>query len=893
MATWFRRLRSWARRPDLERELDDELAFYLDRRLQAHLAAGLNADDAYRAARRDLGSVAYLKEQVRDVRRLGFLADVAQDVWYAWRAFKRTPGFTAIIVLSLALGLGATTAVFSIANFLVFRPLPVTDPSRLVVPYVQQRGEAVGQGFSVPDYRDIARDTAATFEGVIASRELIDGMSVNGRAERVIDLYVTSNFFSVLGVQPTRGRFFAPPEGDRVLADPVLVLSDAYWKRRFGADPAIVGKVVSVDGHSVEVVGIAPPGFYGVTPFNHVDAYLPLGMAPISGADPNEFLNDRRYRAIELICRLRPGVSRQQAEAAVDVEAQRLSRDHPAEDRNLRLPLFPEWQTRVGDPRTNRLGFLSSLFIGLTAIVLLLSCTTVANLLIVRATARYRELGVRAALGAGTGRLARQLLTEGALLALTGGVVGLLFSVLATAVVARTNLHTDIPIRLDFGLDWRVILYAVTAMFVASLIVGTAPAVHIARRNLSTILHANDRNTTGRDHHVRGALVVAQVAGSMALLVVAGLFTRSLNRAQQTDLGIDPNGVLNFTMDPLLTGTHRSQGTAFFKTLQDRVRTLPGVLHVSTASSTPMSYLITADAMTVSGYVPPIGQPRPFVFYNPVSSEFFDTLRIAITRGRSFTDADDREQATPVAIVSEAFVARYWPTLDPMGRTLTLLTAPQHPFRVVGVAADVRYRGLTGPTRPYVYIPFSQRPGDDSWATVQIRTTSSPESLKPELEHLLASVAPDLAVWDVQTMRESLYTLWGLLTFRLGAVFAACFGAIALILTIIGVYGVVSYDTSRKTREIGIRVAFGAEPVALLRMILRHGLVLVVGGLIAGSAAALVASKAVGTFLIVSPSDFRVYLIVGALLVVVATLACLVPAWKAVRTDPIVALRSE
>jgi macrolide transport system ATP-binding/permease protein len=892
MGTWRLRLRWLFRRADLDRELDEELAFYLDRRTEHHLASGLSADEARRAARRDLGSTAHVKEQVRDARGLSLLGDAADDAWYALRWSRSHAGFTAVVVLTLALGIGATTAIFSMVNFLILRPLPVPNPAQLVVPFVQQKADSLLPAFSVPDYRDIARDTPDALSGVIAFRELVDGLSVNGQADRVIDLYVTANFFSVLGVKPTLGRFFLPSEGGQPLADSVMVLSHAYWRTRFGGDPAIVGKVVSVDGHPISIVGVAPAGFYGVSPWNNIDGYLPLGMAPISGVDPNDFITNRGYRAVSVLGRLRPGISLRQAEASLGLVAVRLSKDHAAEDAGLRLPLFPEASARFEDPRTDTLGLVSKLFLGLATLVLLLSCLNVSNMLIVRATVRQREWAVRSALGAGRGRLVRQLLTEGALLGLAGGFAGILLGWLAGIAASRVNLQTDIPIRLDFGFDWRVLIYALASTLIISMIVGIAPVLHVSRGHLSPVLHGIDRGAT-QASRIRSALVVAQVGGSLMLLVVAGLFTRSLSRAEHTDLGFDPNYVLNFTMDPLLTGFHRAQGTAFFKNLLDRVRVLPGVVSASTAFSAPMSYLIVGDALTMSGYDPPPGQPPPSALYNTVSPDYFATLHIAITKGRSFTDADDADHADPVAIVSEAFVTRYWPNLAPLGRTFKMRSDPQHTFRVVGVAAEVRYRGVTGPSRPYVYVPFAQRPGDDSWATVQIRTTRAPESVIPELEQLLASFAPGQPVWDMKTMHHALYTLWGLLIFQLGAAFAACLGTIALMLTIVGIYGVVSYDTSRKTREIGIRMALGAQPMDVLRMIGRQGLFIVGGGVVAGLGAAVAAARMVGTFLIVRPTDPMVYLVVSAALAFVAMLACLVPGWKAMRTDPVLALRSE
>jgi predicted permease len=377
------------------------------------------------------------------------------------------------------------------------------------------------------------------------------------------------------------------------------------------------------------------------------------------------------------------------------------------------------------------------------------------------------------------------------------------------------------------------------------------------------------------------------------VLVVAGLFTRSLSQAERINLGFDPNYVVNFTMDPLLTGYHRAQGTEFFKNLLDRLRALPGVASVSTAYSAPMSYMITGDALTISGYETPPGQPRPVAHYNIISSNYFETMHIALRNGRAFTDADD-DRTVHVAIVSEAFVRRYWPDQDPIGRTFKMASDSQHVLKVVGVAADVRYRGITGPVTPYFYIPFAQRTWDDSWQTVHIRTNQSPKSIVPELERVLASFAPGQPVWDIETMNQALYTLQGLLIFQVGAGLAALLGTVGLILTIVGVYGVVSYDTSRRTHEIGIRMALGAQRRDVLRLVLEQGAKLALFGVAIGIVAALALTRLMrGLLYGVSPTDPATFAGVASLLISVALLACYIPARRAMRVDPAIALRHE
>jgi putative ABC transport system permease protein len=434
--------------------------------------------------------------------------------------------------------------------------------------------------------------------------------------------------------------------------------------------------------------------------------------------------------------------------------------------------------------------------------------------------------------------------------------------------------------------------FAFAAALLTGIIVGIVPAIRASRGNLAQILHEGGRGLVGGRHRVRNALVVAQVAGSLMLLIIAGLFTRSLGEAQRTNLGFDPNHLVNFFMDPNEIGYNEAQGREFYKTLLARVRALPGVTSASTANSIPLGYVNNGDAVIVEGYELPAGQPTPVLVYNTISPDYFQTLGIPMLQGRVFTDADDQNTQF-VAIVNDAMAKKYWPNEDPIGRYFKIGAEPGHSIRVVGVAKDARYQGMTGPINPYFYVPVSQHFAVNTFAALQVRTAAAPESMIPEVERVIQSMAPDMPVFDVKTMTEALDTLNGLLIFQIGAVLAAALGILGLILALVGVYGVISFAASQRTHEIGVRMALGAQRWDVLKMIFGQGLVIVGIGLAVGLAAVLAASRVMGQFLIVSATDPLTYITVSALLALVALLACYIPARRAMNVDPMVALRYE
>ena len=872
---------------DFNAEVEAHLELEADRLKEQ----GLSDEEARMAARRTFGNVTGAQERFYESGRWVWWDQLRQDIRHGLRMLARNPGFTAVAVATLALGIGANSAIFSVVDSFLLRPLPVADPGQITIFDCPQKEGFALPLFSIPDYRDLREETTNVFSGIFSYLTRFDGLSVNGKAERIRTNYISGNFFSTLGVKPAHGRFILPSEGETPGADPVMVLSYTYWKERFGGDPEIVGAKVSVDGHPVTIVGVAPEGFYGMNLLSAPQAYLPLGMA-VYGGPAADFITNRAARIVFVGARLQPGESLQQAQALLDSVARRLSQQYSDTDKDFTVKVYPELRARPIPQAGSLVVVLSGLFLGLTAIVLVLGCVNVANILLVRSTAREREMATRAALGAPRSRLVRQLLTESVLLALAGGVAGILFGYWGTHALGSIDLHANLSLQV--GLDWRVLAYSLGIAILTGLVVGVVPVLRAASGDLNAILRGGGRGVVGTPQRLRTPLVVAQVAGSLMLLIIAGLFVRSLGAARQTNLGFNPSHVLNLSMDPKEIGYTTVQSREFYKTLMERVRALPGVLSVSTAPAVPMGYVFKADTLAIDGYQPPPGQPAPNASYNVISPDYFQTMRIPMVRGRTFTDADD-EKSQYVAIVNETMAKRFWPNQDPLGRQFTMARDSKHPMQVVGVARNSRFLGVvpSWPIDPYFYVPYAQQYEANTLETVQVRTAGPPELMIPEVERLVTTLAPDLPVFDAQTMTEALNTLAGLLIFEIGAVLAAAFGILGLILAIIGVYGVISYAVSQRTQEIGIRMAFGADSQDILGMTLGEGLIIVGAGLTLGLAGALAAARVVRNFVTVSATDALTYLAVSATLAVVSLLACYIPARRATKVDPIVALRYE
>jgi predicted permease len=818
--------------------------------------------------------------------RLNFLDPLLQDILFGLRMLRRSPGFTTVAIFTLALGIGATATIFSVVDSFLLRPLPINAPEQTAVLAFHQGNGPVQFFFSYPDYLDVREQASASFSGLTCYLTGMDGLAANGKPERIMTNYVSGNYFSALGLKPALGRLILPSEGNALGSDPVMVLSYSYWKEHFGGDANIIGKTVSVNAHPITIIGVAPAGFGGTNPNLRVQGFLPLGMASI-GIYPKDFMVNRGGHFLFVLGRLQPGVSLQQARTSLTVIGQRLAEAYPGTDKEMTIQPFPNFQ--AADPQHTAV-LISGLFLGLAVIVLLLACANVANLLLVRATIREREMAVRTALGAARGRLIRQLLTESFVLAFFGGVAGLLLGYFGSATLDSVHLQSDLPIQFDFGLDWRVFSFALGAALLTGVIVGIVPAVCASRGSLAAILREGGRGVTGGKYRLRRALAVAQIGGSLMLLIIAGLYTRSLAEAQRMNLGFDPSHVLNLSMDPNQIGYSEAQGREFYKDLLDRVRALPGVESASIAAVVPLGYLSNIDTPIIDGYQPPAGRPVPPLLYNVVSPDYFRTMRIAMVRGRVFAPADDTNSQY-VGIVNEAMAKQFWPNQDPIGRHFQIGTEPGHSIQIVGIAKDSRFSTISGPIAAFFYLPFAQHYTFNSLETLHVRTYGAPEAMIPEVQRLIQTLSPDLLVFDVETMRQGLYTLSGLLIFQLGAGLAASLGGLGLILAIVGVYGVLSIAAGQRAHEIGIRMALGASPGAVLRMVLGQGAVIVLAGLVVGLAAALAAGRVARDFLVVSPMDPVTYLSASVLLTLIALAACYIPARRAMRVDPMVALR--
>src|SRR5262249_17692512 len=600
------RLRSLFCRRCVEEQLDEELRYHVQRKTEEYLEQGLPPEEARLAALRAMDGLEQRKEECRDMRRVNWVYDFAQEVCFGLRMLRKNMGFTSVVVITLAVGLGANAAIFGVVDSFLLRPLPVEEPRQItILDRPQKQGFALPV-FSIPDYRDVRDQSTSVFSGMFSYLLRFDGLSVNGKAERIRTSYVSGNFFSTLGIKPALGRFILPSEGNTPGADPVMVLSYNYWQEHFAGDPEIVGTKVSVDAQAVTIVGVAPKGFYGVNILVAPQAYLPLGMAIYGGQAP-DFMTDRAVRMVYVGARLRPGKSLQEAQASLAVIARRLSQQYSDIDKDLAIRVIPELRARPIPQAGGLMVVVSGLFLGLTTIVLLLACVNVANILLVRATTREREMATRTALGAPRRRLVRPLVTGNALLALGGGVAGILLANWGIRALGSINLRANLS--LQAGLDWRVLAYSLGIAILTGLIVGVVPALRVARRDLSTILRGGGRGLVGSQHRLRTALVVAQVAGSLMFLITAGLFMRSLGAAQQTNLGFDPTNVTNLSTDPQEIGYSAAQSREFYKTLIERVRGIPGVLSVSITAAVPMGYVFKNDTLAIDGYQPPLDQP--------------------------------------------------------------------------------------------------------------------------------------------------------------------------------------------------------------------------------------------------------------------------------------------
>jgi predicted permease len=817
-----------------------------------------------------------------------------KDIQYAFRTLTKNPGFAIIGIVTLALGMAVNTTLFSVVNGFLLRPLPVPHPEQITVLSLKQSSLPGSYRFSYPDYEDL-RDQADSFSDILAYRVTLSGVDVDQKADHCIISRVSSNYFSSLGIKPAYGRFILPTEGRAPGADPVMVLGYSYWRKRFGSDPNVAGKKVEVNGNPFTVVGVAPPDFHGTYSVLDMDAYIPFSAEPNEDPDNpvQKTWTNRGDRSLTLMGRLKPGVTLKQAEATLNVVAQRIAQQHPDTEKGISVQIYPEKLARPEPDPQNPIPVAAIAFMALASLVLLVACFNIANVLLVRATVRQREMAIRAALGAGHGRLVRQYLAESLLLSFLGGGAGLLLGTWAAGILGSLRLGTDLPIRFDFRPDARVYLFSLSAVFLTGLVVGIMPALRAARTNVITVLHEGGRSSSSgpRRQLARNSLVVAQVAGSFVLLIVAGLFIRSLEKAQQISLGFNPDHVLNLSVDAEQIGYKEARGREFYRDVETRLRTVPGVQSVAQAFTVPLGYVSSGDRIWIENHPLEPGQQPADISYDMVSPGYLDTLQIPLLRGRKFTDADG-EKAPSVAIINQFMAKKLWPNEDALGKRFST-KGPTGPFtEIVGIVQDGKYQNVAEDPQPYFYVPIDQI--YQSIRTIHVRTSVPPETLALQLESQVHELAPDLPVTQVQTMTESLQGANGFFLFRFGAQLTATMGLLGLVLAVVGIYSVVSYAAAQRTQEIGIRIAMGASPRDILKMVLRQGLGVVGIGLALGLVIALAGTRVMGgLFVGIKPSDPLTFTVVVLLLTAIALFACWVPARRATRIDPLIALRYE
>ncbi len=806
---------------------------------------------------------------------------ILSDVRLAVRALRRQPLFALVAVLSLAVAIGANATIFGLVDAVLFRPLPGERSTPLVSVFTS---ESDGNGFGVnsyPAYLDL-RAHKDVFTHVAASAITPLLLTEGDRSERVLGMLVSGDWFSTLGLRAAHGRLVGPADDRTAGESPVVVLSDGFWRRRFGADPAVVGRTIRMNGHPWTVVGVLPPSFRGVFMGITPDACVPTRMEAWAQPGRGETTN-RGGRSFSVVGRLADGMNLKQAQQRLDALAAQLGREHPASDSGRAFSILREEDGRPFPQVHSMVVMFMGMLQAITGLVLVIACVNLAGLLLARGSERRREIGVRLALGASRARLVRMLVSESLLLGVLGGGLGLGLAALGTRLLAMFQPPLPVPITFDFQPDGRVALFAMLLGIAAALVFSLVPAWQTVSPSLAGPL----RDDGGvRRSRLRGFLMVTQLALSLLLLAGAGLFMRALARAQTLDPGFDPRGVTSVAFDPSLSGYDLPRTRAFYTRLLQEVRALPGVTSATLAEHVPLALGWSEAGMWLPGRTGAERERAIDMPVNAVSEGYFATLRIAIVRGRELRTS----QPSGEVMVNETFARRFWPGQDPLGKQVGL-EGPDGPWRtVVGVAADSRYRSVAETPRPFLYVA-ADHDGDDD-ATLLVRASGPTAGMVPTLRALVRSVAPDLAPEQPELLESQLGA--SLLPGRLAGGVLAATGAVALLLACLGLYAVVAYSVSRRTKEFGVRIALGALPRDILSLVMSEGSRLLAWGLGIGLVLALAAGFALrGLLYGLSPLDLPAYLVVLVLLGVTSLVACWLPARRATTVNPVIALRHD
>jgi putative ABC transport system permease protein len=893
---WFKaplRLKSIFRRRRVEQELDEELQFHLDHKIEEGIAEGLPPKEARERALRAMGGLDQRKEEMRDMRRIHWLTDFVDDVRYAIRSLRRTPGLAAFVVATLALGIGMTATPFSMLDALIFRPYPVPYPSAVVTLVSTSRDNGY-ESFSYREYLDL-RDHTKSYQGVIASGQVqAVGFSAEPRATPLVKagMMVSGNYFRVLGVEPTLGRGFRDEEDQVPGRNAVVVLGPDFWKREFARDPSVVGRTVRLNGTDFTVIGVAPESFPGMFIFLQPDFYIPLAMARVLSTSPRKnFFVDRDDRELTVRARLKRDTTFRQARNELAVLARNLELEYPKlnRDRGAAVRTQFEMRTQRDDPNWK----FGVIFTVLALAVLLVACTNVAGILLSRARSRTREIAVRLAIGAGRFRLIRLLLTESLVLAGVGGLGGIAVGYVGIQLLDRFQIPSELPVKVPFRMDTRVLAVSIALSVLSALFCGLAPALQTTRANLVSGLKAADGDVAGSGRKRlwgRNALVVAQIAMSLMLLAASFLMYRGFQNDLRAGTGFTKDHLLMASFDPRLVQYDAAQTQQFYRRLVDRARELPEVESTALTQNPPLGL----EAFGVVAFVPdgfqmPRDRENFTATMDTVDEGYFQTMGIPILRGRGFLSSDTAG-APRVAVVNELFARRYWPNADAVGKRIRLESATGMPVEIVGVAQRIKYRDFDKGI-DFVYLPVAQHPV--SRLVLLLKSSGDPLQLVQPVKDVVRKLDVNMPILETRTY-EDLYRYATVDGPAVAVKLVGTLGTVGLLLAIAGLYGVVAYNVSRRTREIGIRMAIGARPVDVLRLMMGKGLVLVGMGTAIGLAMGFALERLMDSMLFNAGGiDAIVYLIVVPVMIVVTMLAAYVPARRASRIPPTLALRYE
>jgi putative ABC transport system permease protein len=876
----WHRIRALFRGRAVEGELDEELRFHLERQVEKYLQSGWSREEAMRRARVEFGGVEQAKEECRDARGVNFLETLFQDVRYGLRMLRSAPGFTAVAILTLALGIGANTAIFSLVDGVLLRPLPYRDPGRLTIVWEQDdHGKPDNVGYATyldwkaqnKSFQDLA--LYSSWQPILQTSE----------PEQLNGLRVTNNYFRTLGIRVELGRDFLPEE-DNPASLQVVILSHALWARKFNSDPNIVGKSIAMNARSYVVAGVLPASYQSLMtqgPQGPVEIWRVLGY------DVSQPWACRTCHHLIAVGRLRAGVSLAQAKAEMDTISAALTKAYPKEYSASGAILTPLREQILGEAST-----ALYILLGSVSFVLLVACANLANLLLARSTNREREIAVRTALGAGRGRIVRQLLAENCLLTLLGGAVGLIPAYLTPRVLAAVGTG-NLPRLESVQLDWRVLTFTALASLLTGVFSGLVPAYRLSKTDVNESLKKGARgSTSGASRVLHGMLVVSEVALSLTLLVGAGLLLRSLAQLLMVSPGFDATYVL--TLHTSVLGSRYKDNNVlreYFKDAVERLRALPGVQAAAAANQFPLSGNMDRYGFHPEGKI----NANPELDENAdrycVTTGFLAALRIPLLRGRDIAPTDTAD-SPGVILINETTANRIWPTEDPLGKRVKV-GGLDHPWlTVIGVVGDVHHAGLDAAPTMQMYIPHAQWPFPDSDMTFVIRTSGPPAPIAPAATQAIHSLDSTQLLSHVMPLED--YVALSVQGRRFALILIGAFAAIGLLLSVVGIYGVTAYSVAQRTREIGIRMALGGQRSEVMGLLLRQGMALIVAGVLLGIAVSLGLTRFLASMLFdVTPTDPATFALVVTLLIIVAALACWIPARRAMRVDPMVALRYE